>query len=281
MLLCYIDETTPGIHRYGLNLQTLYPDRDDRRGFEVRWRDFAASDPDHADLFRRDGDVLIYPTESFLTRKVDKRPSVLLILGNPASQSVRAGMCFAFERGSQHEHRFWRALHSTGWLSFNEPSLIEPDVAARNVQRRDQLLSGQYQSPFRLGIDVFFTFPSPASAPRWSGVSGLKALFGSHAFRLIVDAERNRLAQTIAHFMATPGAVIAFQRDAYEGLRANAAPPYAAPIARVGALTSPSAADHPIPLFGAPPTRLAHTQAFHEVLKSFATTITRVPAVPA
>jgi hypothetical protein len=281
MLLCYIDETTPGIHRYGLNLQTLYRDRADRRRFEHRWCDFAASDPDHADLFRRDDDMLIYPTESFLTRNVDTRPSVLLVLGNPASQSVRAGMCFAFERGSQYEHRFWRALRSTGWLSFNEPCLVEPDVAARNAQRRDQLLSGRYQSPFRLGIDVFFTFPSPASTPRWSGVSGLKTLFGSHAFRLIATAERERLAQTIARFMMTPGAVVAFQRDAYEGLRANAAPPYAAPIARDGLLASPSTAGHPVPLFGAPPTRLAHTRAFHQVLHTYAASINRAPGVPA
>src|SRR5215470_239277 len=281
MFLCHIGETTPGIHHYELNLRSLYSDRADRQLFERRWHDFAATDPDHAGLFRRESDTLTYTTESFLTQTSDGRPPVLLVLGNPASQSVRAGMCFAFERNSQHEHRFWRALRIANWLSFNEPCLIEPDVATRNAQRRTQLLSGQYQSPFRIGIDVFFTFPSPASAPRWSGVSGLKNLFGSRALRLIAHAERQRLAQTIARFMTEAGAVVAFQRDAYEGLRANAAPAYTAPIARVGALTSPSAAAYPVPLFGAPPTRFAHTQAFHQVLQIYAATITRAPSAPA
>ncbi|MGH3921668.1 MAG: hypothetical protein ACRDTT_02125, partial [Pseudonocardiaceae bacterium] len=150
----------------------------------------------------------------------------------------------------------------------------------RNAARRTQLLSGQYQSPFRIGIDVFFTFPSPASAPRWSGVAGLKTLFGSRALRLIAEAERARLSTTIAQYMAKPGAVVAFQRDAYEGLRERSAPPYAATTARAGELSSASAAGCAVPLFGAPPTRLAHSHAFHAVLRAYAATITAARPLP-
>ena len=72
-----------------------------------------------------------------------------------------------------------------------------------------------------MGIDVFFTFPSPVSTPPWSGVSGLSKLFGSPAIRLLAAAERTRLAATIPRSRDGAGAAVAFQQDAYEGLRTS------------------------------------------------------------
>jgi hypothetical protein len=273
MILRHIGEISPGIHRYALNLARLYPDPQSRDEFERRWKLFADSTPDHHGLFSRDDDWLVYPTESFLTQTPDGRIPVLLVLGNPASQSVRAGMCFAFERGSTQEHRFWRALRLAGWLSFNDADMTDADASTRNTRRRGQLIGGKYESPFRIGIDVFFTFPSPASAPRWSGVAGLTALFGRKGLRLIADAERARIADTIARYMPHEGAVVAFQKDAYEGLRQNSAPAYAAAAARAGELFSDSAADTSVSLFGAPPTRLAHTHIFQAVLRTYSASI--------
>lgn len=272
MLLSYVEEASPGIHRYRLNLRDLYPNPTVRAQFEQRWHAFAACTPDHNDLFSLDGDSLVYPTESFLPQRTDRRPPVLLILGNPASQSVRSGMCFAFERGSRGEHRFWRALRVAEFLSFNDTDRIaDAGAMTRNARRRAQLLSGAYDSPFLIGIDVFFTFPSPASAPRWSGVAGLATLFGRPALRVIAEAERARLADTISGYMPRDkGAVVAFQRDAYEGLRDVTARPYTSLEARAGTLSSASAAGRPVRLFGSPPTRLAHTHAFQEVLRRYA-----------
>lgn len=154
--------------------------------------------------------------------------------------------------------------------SFNETAGVT-DATTRNARRRTQLLGGMYDSPFLIGIDVFFTFPSPASAPRWSGVAGLTTLFGRRALRVIAEAERARLAETISGYMPRGnGAVVAFQRDAYEGLRDATARPYASLDARSGALSSPSTAGRPVRLFGAPPTRLAHTHAFQKILRGYA-----------
>lgn len=258
---------SPGIQCYALDLRELYSHQADRTKFETRWREFARSASDHEAIFQRDGECLLYQTESFLPELADERAPVLFVLGNPASQSVRAGMCFAFEHGARVEHRFWRALRMGGWLSFSDADRGESDVAARNESRRTQLLAGTYQSPFLIGVEVFFSFPSPASAPRWAGVAGLAALFGRRALRSIAEAERRRLAATISRYQQSRGAVIACQRDAYEGLRDPSAVPYSSARARAGALSSASAAGHAVRLFGTLPTRLAHTHAFHEVLR--------------
>ncbi len=274
MLLQFIDEASPGILRYRLDLGDLYPDGKGRARFEARWPEFTASTADHGDLFTREADSIVYRTESFLPRAQDGRAPVLLVLGNPASHSVRAGMCFAFEKGYRTEHRFWRALAAAHWLSFDDvPAAPEEDVEARNARRRADLLAGRYESPFLVGIDLFFTFPSPATAPAWAGVNGLVKLFGRPGVRMLAAAERTRLAVTISGFVTGRGAVIAFQRDAYEGLRDQSAPPYTFADACAGRLRSGSAAGCPVQLFGAPPTRLAHTPVFRRVLAEYAEAI--------
>jgi hypothetical protein len=241
----------PGIHEYELNLAALYPTQAARNAFEARWRSFLdATQEDHT-IFTKHDDTLSYQTESFLAAP-DSRPRVLLLLGNPACQSVRAGMCFAHERGGG-EHRFWRALKATKWLAFSSNS---------NDDRRTALLTANYDAPLQIGIDVFHTFPSPASAPRWSGVTGIRSLFGNSALRDIARLERDRVRQLSAAF----DAIITFQRDAYEELRASHDQPYDIRRARGGALRSTSNCR---PVLGAPPTRFAHTTAFRVALSAF------------
>jgi hypothetical protein len=274
MLLQFIDDVSPGICRYRLNLGELYPDGKARARFEARWEEFARSTPDQRELFSREADAIVYCTEGFLPREHNGRTPLLLVLGNPASHSVRAGMCFAFEKDHAGEHRFWRALAAANWLTFHDTAgRPDDEVDARNARRRADLLAGRYESPFLVGIEVFFTFPSPASAPTWAGVVGLEKLFGRRALRLLAAAERSRLATTISGFVSGRGAVVAFQRDAYEGLRDHAAPPYTFADAREGGLRSSSAAGCPVRLFGAPPTRMAHAQMFRRALAEYAEAI--------
>lgn len=274
MLLQFIDEATPGIGRYRLDLNELYPDGVSQARFEARWKEFVQGAAGHGGVFARDADSIVYRTESFLPHEHDGRTPVLLVLGNPASQSVRAGMCFALEEGERTEHRFWRALAAADRLSFtDDPGTPVEDVEARNAGRRADLLAGRYESPFLVGVDVFFTFPSPASAPPWAGVNGLVKLFGRPGMRLLAAAERRRLGATISRFVSGQGVVVAFQRDAYEGLRDESAPPYALADARAVRLRSRSAAGCPVRLFGLPPTRMGHTQMFRRALMECADAI--------
>ena len=281
MLLQFIGEASPGIGRYRLDLGELYLDSKARARFEAHWREFVESSVDHDDLFTRDADSIVYCTESFIPHEHDGRPPVLLVLGNPASHSVRAGMCFALEKGRRTEHRFWGGLAAANWLSFNDvPGRPEEDAEARNARHRADLLAGRYESPFLVGIDMFFTFPSPASAPAWEGVSGLVKLFGRPGMRLIATAERARLASTISRHVTGQGAVVAFQKAAYEELRDPSAPPYTLADAREGRLRSRSAAGYPVRLFGVPSTRLARTQMFRRVLMEYADAIAGAGPAP-
>jgi hypothetical protein len=175
------DETTFGIHQCELNLSSLYPTSNQFHSFQARYQEFLVSDPANGKIFSLSNDRLIYRTETFITDQKDDRPPLMLLLGNPASHSIDAGMCFAFERDSK-EHRFWKGLDQTGILRFNYSTSPQDDPASLNSKRRATLLNLDYVSPFRVGIAVFYSIPSPASEQKWSGVSGLRRLLEQKPF---------------------------------------------------------------------------------------------------
>jgi len=90
-----------------VDLKKLLPAPKQRERFNNMWNDFVESDPCNKDLFDLKGDLLKYQSEQLIPSKPDDRPSLLLVLGNPASHSVKEGMFFSFE-GNKKEHRFWK-----------------------------------------------------------------------------------------------------------------------------------------------------------------------------
>ena len=73
-------------------------------------------------------------------------------------------MAFAYEREGR-EHRFWRVLRKTGILDFNLTGEICPqDRGCLNQAMKERVFSLKYDSPFRIGIAVYFSMPSAASA---------------------------------------------------------------------------------------------------------------------
>ena len=122
MLLQFVDEVRPGIcplqaRPWASCIRTA------KAAVAVRstLAGVRGKQPGSRDLFRCEADSIVYLTESFLPREQDGRPPLLLVLGNPASHSVRASMCFAFEKGQRTEHRFWRALAAANWLLSTKP----------------------------------------------------------------------------------------------------------------------------------------------------------------
>lgn len=249
-------EITDGIQACELNVSLLYSDPDDRARFERNWPEYEGSDPSLARVMRRTGNKIFYDTESLIPARRDNRPPLLLLLGNPAAHSVDARMCFASE-GSEREHRFWTALRHAGLLEFSSDSQTRScALEERNRIRKQELFQLDYASPFRIGIAVYFSLPSPASDPKWSGVSGLRRLFGARALRLIAARENERISDLMRVFMDRPGGIIAFHRDAYEGVRSASTPPYALKAALNGRLLGQARYGAHILLAGAPPTRL-------------------------
>ena len=68
--------------------------------------------------------------------------------------------------------------------------------------------------------------------------------------------ERERVMEVIMRFLEPGGAVVTFQKDAWNGLRSFDDPEYSIELAKAGKLRGTVNGLHHIPLFGVPPTRL-------------------------
>jgi hypothetical protein len=260
---------THGIQQVTLNLTLLYPDKEEKERFKGRFREFMKSDCRHPALFQQTYDTITYETECIIPCKNNDKPSLLLLLGNPASHSVHSKMFFAFE-GNEKEHRFWRALSDTCILSFpSDGKSAGLDACERNKQRKDSLFDLSYESPFRIGLAVFYSMPSAASG-KWSGVEGLRSLFGRPALREIAKWEKCRVNGLIKKFVSTNGAVIAFQKDAYEGIKCPKSPGYTRDEAKAGHLRGCCECNPGVKLLGCPPTRLIQSEMSRCVLRDFA-----------
>ncbi|MBA7596075.1 hypothetical protein ES703_03044 [subsurface metagenome] len=208
-----IEDIEPGIQRIVLNTKQLYSDGEERRQFKARLREFLEIDTSSEIIGYKNG-VLSYLTESVIPTKQDSRPPLLLLFGNPAPDSVRHKCFFAAEKG-RSEHRFWPILEKAGIILFKNTA------EEINTFRTRSLFNLDYESPFRIGLAVFYSMPSPASDLKWNGVAGLRKLFGARAFREITACEKKRVESIIQEFIGDDirGAVIAFQKDAYLGVK--------------------------------------------------------------
>lgn len=250
-------DQTFGIQECELNLVDLYPTPDERMDFRARFDEFWNSDTANQSIFSLQGNLLKYRSEVFISEKIDHRPPLLLLLGNPASHSVAAGICFAFEKSGQ-EHRFWRLLDNAGIITFFEQPSLSADPIETIEMKRNALLELKYQSPFRVGIAVFYSIPSAASY-KWSGVNGLRRLLGSNAFDLVTVEEEKRIDKIIKKFIGPTGGIITFQKDAYERVRSPDTPEYHQELAKRGLLKGKYKNNQNIFLAGAPSTRLANS----------------------
>ncbi|MBL7180238.1 MAG: hypothetical protein ISS65_08525 [Desulfobacterales bacterium] len=197
--------------------------------------------------------TLAYDSEQLVPTKTGNRPPILLVLGNPASHSVEAGMFFSFER-QEKEHRFWKIMRDSGVLDLPvEPHL---SIKEQNNQRKQRLLELNYKPPFRVGLCVFISMPS-APSKDYSGVAGIQKLIGAKAMRRLEAAERERVLECAKEFLSPDGAVVAFQKNAWNGLCSENDPRYDRNLARSGKLKGAFIGNPNIPIFCVPPTRYA------------------------
>jgi len=252
-LLTY-NKISLGILRFELNLGELFETDRERENFASKWPLFRASDQANAEIFELKRDKLSYKSEEIIPDKKGKRPPLLLLLGNPASHSIKSEMFFSYEANGR-EHRFWQTiLKNSGVLEME----IDPNgsVDENNRERKDKLFNLSYKSPFRIGLAVFLSLPSAASG-KWSGVAGVKKLFGGQAFARILAEERKRIIETSRKFLGSNGAVMVFQKDAWESLRPENGPDYSPEKASACELQSVLPENPQIKIFCVPPTRLA------------------------
>jgi len=89
-----------------IDLDLLFETSRERERFEQRWNEFLGSNPHNPEIFEKTGNRLHYSSEQLIPKKQDDRPPLLLVLGNPASQSVANGMFFSFSERKQF-HAFF------------------------------------------------------------------------------------------------------------------------------------------------------------------------------
>jgi hypothetical protein len=237
-----------------IDLNVLFTTENERNEFHHKWDAFIASDQNNSDIYDLTDNQLAYISEQIVPTKKDDRPPVLLVLGNPASHSVKSGMFFSFE-GNGKEHRFWKSiLKPSGILDLSFDS--DQSVEKLNEQRRDALINLDYNSPFRIGLCVFISMPS-APAGKWGGIAGVQKLIGVRALRRLEQAETERVLECAKKFVTPDGAVIAFQKNAWDALRSDDDPSYSIDCAKTGKLKGRLKNNPDITLSCVPPTRLA------------------------
>jgi hypothetical protein len=237
-----------------IDLDLLFDTSGERNRFIQKWDKFLESNPHNPKIFKKTGNRLSYQSEQLIPEKQDERPPLLLVLGNPASQSVTSGMFFSFE-GNGAEHRFWKSILKPSGilkLSYNK----DQPVDKLNKIRQKQLLDLAYDSPFRIGLCVFITLPSAPGGP-WGGVTGVQKLIGVRALRKLEQEETVRVFKLAAKFINSKGTVIAFQKNAWNSLRSENDSEYSIDAAREARLKGSLKGHNDLALLCVPPTRLS------------------------
>jgi hypothetical protein len=250
-MLTYREKSRGGLE-CTVDLSALYPSRSELVQFQERYRKFRRCDKSTEALYRLRGGKLTYESEQVIPSKTNKKPPLLLIFGNPASHSVTAGCFFAYKDGS--ENRFWKnLLWEAGVMRFGSAHGLSEEE--QNSTRTKEVLSLEYESPFRIGLCVYISMPSPAGGP-WSGVAGIRKLIGSKPLKQLEAFETERILKLAERFLTNGGIAVTFQRNAWEGIRSDDDPTYSIGKAREASLRGSLKGTPKIPLLGVPPTRL-------------------------
>ena len=251
-----------GLEQFTLDLELLYENTKQIDSFNKRWEGFFNSDSSNKDIMKRERNKIIYLSESVISEVKDNRPPAVFVFGNPAPHSIKAGTPCASE-GIGSEHRIWKVLKREGILDFN--FVNSEDI---NHQRKHALHSGNYVSPYRIGILQYFSMSSTPSAQPWAGVSGLVKLFGSKAIKVIEKYEIKRIQNIVNKFFGSNnGLIITFQKDAYNGLINQNADPYSSSKIRNSTVEVSSKFGDKIKVVCAPPTRLIYSKSTSRTLK--------------
>ena len=246
-----------------IRLNGLFSDQKSKVQFASNWKDFI-EDSCNNDVYRLKGNMLLYDSEQLIPTQNNGKPSLLLVFGNPASESVKRGMFFATDKHDR-ELKFWKHI-------IEKAELLPPISSKRstanalNQRRKKQIWNLDFKTPFRIGLSTFISMPSAAGGI-WSGVDGVRRLLRAQAFSKIEREETKRIIECARIFIQKNGAVVTFQKNAWENLRSKSDPPYKIEDAKSGKLVGTLKKTPQIRLFCVPPTRLIGPCA--HVLKKF------------
>ena len=164
-------------------------------------------------------------------------------------------MFFALEK-NKREHRFWKDILKPACVLELKQSDSGKTIEELNESRKKQLLNLKYKSPFRIGLCVYISIPSGASG-KWSGIAGVQKLIGAKAMRRLEIEETRRVVECAKKFLSPNGVAVAFQKNAWNGLKSEIDISHSQEDAKQGKLVGSLKGMPNIPLLGVPPTRLS------------------------
>ena len=91
---------------YEASLRRLYRTDKERARSDGKWTPFLTSSPCNERISELNGNRLTYSTEHLIPKNKDDRPSLVLVLGIPATHSVVAEIFVAFRNSAQS--RSWK-----------------------------------------------------------------------------------------------------------------------------------------------------------------------------
>lgn len=160
-----------------------------------------------------DGKTLSYKSETLLPEKYDTtKPRVLLVLGNPATHSIKNRMFFFSKNDGEKRHSFWGKLGKAGLLKKFEKDSRKEEAD----ERRKIIMTGNEGMDYVIGLTTFYSFPTPVEGD-YKDVAGVEKLF-KPLIEKIKEEEFDRINQYAFSKGAT---IICTQKTAFEYINSS------------------------------------------------------------
>jgi hypothetical protein len=162
--------------------------------------------------------VLTYISETIFPRRPDsEKEKVLLVLGNPATHSIKYGLFF-FSKSNFGRHNIWNKLHDANLITMvdysNSSNLSKLEIRTKEANEKIKMISnGNTSEKYLLGLTTFYSFPTPViDKYKFSNVSGVLRLFNP-----IIDSLNEMESKRILSYSYTNDATLVFvQKNSYD-----------------------------------------------------------------
>lgn len=208
-----------------LSLHKLYESSDQKRLFLQRLNTFLQSDRNLQAIIKVEKSTLIltYQYNELLCKRTDpSKRNLILVFGNPSPHSIKEKIMFSYEGANFRTHRVWKVLSETRIINLDGILLDQThkDYKTAGKIRNGLIRSGKASDEFNVSMLSYFSFPSASSALTWSGVAGIKKLFGSTAWSKIKKIENDRFLKNLSSYTGD-SKILVFQKDAYDNIVEN------------------------------------------------------------
>lgn len=176
--------------------------------FKQNIQQISSYDADFNDLCSLNSSTLKYKSESIFPLESDKhgKKKIMIILGNPATHSVKNKMFFYCKKGGKR-HQFWGKMQEAGLMKSIELDELDKEAA----RRRKLIESGTSSADFLLGLTTFYSLPTPVFGA-YRDVRGVEKLFS--ACRSLLQKEE--LKRLLSYPYSLNSTWIFTQRSSYE-----------------------------------------------------------------